>query len=101
MVSKRVSYSAEFKAKIAILALSETVTFAEISSKYKINGSLISKWKKELQDRGKEIFETKSKKDNIVVELQSKQENLYKQIWELTVENDWMKKKCVLFNIPH
>lgn len=99
MTNKRNSYSAEFKAKIAILALSETMTIWEICSKFELHGTQVSKRKKDLQERSKEIFERPNKKDNTIIDTAKEIDQLYKQVWKLTVENDWLKKKSSLFTI--
>lgn len=93
MSNKRTVYKSEFKAKIAILALSETMTIWEICSKYELHPTQVWKWKKDLQDRSKELFEDKRKKDTKIEEKEKQIEQLYKQVGKLTVENDWLKKK--------
>lgn len=93
MSNKRASYSPELKFKIWMLALSEQQTVAEISSAYEIHGTQISKWKKELQEHGAELFSDTRKKDTTTKKQEKEIERLYWQIGKLTVENDWMKKK--------
>ena len=44
----RTRYCAEFKAKVALAALSESKTLAELASEYKIHPTQISNWKQEL-----------------------------------------------------
>jgi len=99
MSNKRTSYTADFKAKIAILAVGETMTIWEICSKFELHATQVCKWKKDLQNRSKELFEDKRKK---TVETDNKEkeiDQLYRQLWKLTVENDWLKKKSALFTI--
>lgn len=94
-INKRNQYSAEFKAKIAMLALSNTQTIAEIASTYKLHPTQISIWKGELQKNAQNIFSDKRKKN---LEDRSKLiEELYKQIGQRNVELDWLKKKVGLF----
>ena len=45
MVKKRQQYAASFKAKVALEAIREEGTLAQLSSKYHVNDNLISKWK--------------------------------------------------------
>ena len=45
MVKKRQQYAANFKAKVALEAIREEGTLAQLSSKYHVNANLISKWK--------------------------------------------------------
>ena len=95
-IQKRNQYSADFKAKIALLALSNTQTVAEIASLYKIHPIQISKWKNQLQKNAAEFFSDKRKKNS---EDHTKLiEELYKQIGQRNVELDWLKKKVGLFS---
>ncbi|MDR0605449.1 MAG: transposase, partial [Bacteroidales bacterium] len=40
--------SAEFKAKVALEAISERYTLSELSSRYQVHPNQISRWKQEL-----------------------------------------------------
>ena len=72
------------------------MTYAEITSKYKVHSSQIQKWKNLLKDKIGIIFsEQQLKKDNEKDELI---DELYKQIGQLKVEIDWLKKKSELFS---
>lgn len=95
-INKRNQYSAEFKAKIAMLALSNTQTITEIASVYKIHPTQIIKWKGQLSKSAQDIFLDRRKK-----RLEDKQkliEELYKQLGQRDVELDWIKKKAGLFS---
>lgn len=88
---KRKQYSAEFKAKVALEAMSNLRTLAEISSAYGIHPVQITKWKSQLQKNAAELFSDKRKKH-----LEDKDqliEELYKQVGQRNVELDWLKKK--------
>lgn len=96
MSNKAKKYSASDKAKIALAALKGNLTYAEISSKYKVHSSQIQKWKNLLKEGMASIFNEKPlKSDNEKNELI---DELYKQIGQLTVERDWLKKKAELFS---
>lgn len=99
MTNKKTVYTPEFKAKVAMVAIWETMTISEICSKYQIHSTQVCKWKKELLERSKEIFEDTRKKDIKLIEKEKELDKLYNQLWKLTVENDWLKKKSVLFTI--
>jgi transposase len=95
-MNKRNQYSAEFKAKVAILAVSNTQTVAEIASTYKVHPTQIAKWKALLQKNAQDIFSDKRQRH-----LENKEkliEELYKQIGQRNVELDWLKKKVGLFS---
>lgn len=90
----RKSYSGKLKAKIAVEVIREQDTLAEISSKFEVHRVLLSRWKKEAIDGLPEIFSKKSNKNNNNQLI----DNLYKQIGQLKVENDWLKKKVETIN---
>lgn len=99
MSNKRNVYTPEFKAKIAMLAIWETMTIWEICSKFELHSTQVFRWKKELQERSKELFEDKRKKDTDLEWKEKELDKLYNQLWKLTVENDWLKKKSALFTV--
>jgi transposase-like protein len=87
----RKRYNAEFKAKVAIEAVSEQRTLAELAGEYSIHPSQIVKWKKELLERAREVFSKETSKDAKTAEM--REAELYRQIGQLKVEVDWLKKK--------
>ena len=93
MSKLRKTHSASFKAKVALAALSQTHTIAEICSQYGVHATQVHKWKKDLQDNMADIFVRKGKKDPDLVAKEELIEELYKQVGQQKVENDWLKKK--------
>lgn len=90
----RKKFESGLKAKIALEAFKGEKTLAQISSEYGVHVNQISKWKKELLKNAGAIFGIKNdKSDNGKQELVEK---LYRNIGELKVENDWLKKKLNL-----
>ena len=87
---------AKEKAVIAIEAIKGELTAAQISSKYGVNSSQISTWKKQLLDGAIGIFSGKHVKRDKSHETLV--DELYKQIGQLSVERDWLKKKSDLFS---
>ena len=92
MSTERRIYSANFKAKVALEAIQERETIEVLSKKHNVHPNQILRWKKE----GKEEFlktsfssESRKKKDN----KEKLIDELYKQIGQLKVDNDWLKKK--------
>ena len=87
---KRREFSPEFKAKVCIEVLKEEKSLGEIASAYEIHPNVLRKWKKEFLERSSQIFATeKQKKDKEEPSV----EELYQQIGQLKVENEWIKKK--------
>jgi len=91
MARKR--HSAEFKAKVALEAAKEIKTLNELASQYEVHSVQISQWKKQLLENIVGVFSTQKKSVNHT----KKFDELYRQIGEVTVERDWLKKKLDLF----
>jgi transposase-like protein len=89
-MKKRKQYPKEFKARVALEAIKEAKTIAELSSEYEIHSGMITKWKKHLQENIADIFIRKNEQEPDDKQLI---ENLYKQIGKSQVEIDWLKKK--------
>jgi transposase len=53
---KRKQHSAEFKARVAMTALSGEKTLAELSAEFGVHPTMISNWKQELAKRAGELF---------------------------------------------
>ena len=88
----RKKHSAQFKTKVALDAIREIKTMGELSSQHEVHRVQIQSWKKQAMTALPDIFT--SKKDGSQVEKQAKLiEELYKQVGQLKVENDWLKKK--------
>jgi transposase len=88
MKAKRRKFTAGFKAQVAIEALKERETLAELSKRYEVHPNMISKWKQEFVERSSEIFETAPPEDN----FEAEREKLFAKIGRLEMERDWLKK---------
>jgi len=88
----RKSYSSKFKSKVAIEAIKGDKPIAEISSSFEVHRDQVQKWKKIALSGIPGLFSdkrtTKEKKNS-----EKLIDELYKQIGQLKVENDWVKKK--------
>jgi transposase len=93
MSKKRTQYSAEFKAKVALAAIRNEKTVAELSAKFGIHPTMISNWKRALLDGAADIFDKgqKARKQN-----EDQIEELYRHIGQLKVERDFLSKKLSL-----
>jgi transposase-like protein len=89
MIKKRKQYSPEFKAKVALAAIRNEASVAELAVKFEVHPTMISNWKRELIEGAGELFDkgqkTKKQHDATVDEL-------YRQIGQLKVENDFLSK---------
>ncbi len=92
----RKRYGVKFKSKVALEAIKNDKTIAELSNKYEIHRDLVQKWKKTVTEGSSELFSTtisRGGKNNekVIDELEN-------QIGKLKVENDWLKKSCDIFD---
>ena len=87
MKQKRRKFSSAFKAQVAIEALKERESLAELSKRFEVHPNMISKWKQEFLERSSEVFDKKSEGDSGV-----DPEKLYAKIGQLEIENDFLKK---------
>ena len=92
-MKKRKIYPKELKARVALEALKESKTIAELSSEYEVHSNMISKWKLHLRDNVAQLFSHKNDQEPSDKELI---ESLYKQIGQSQVEINWLKKKLGL-----
>ncbi len=91
MKNIRKNHSAAYKAKVALEAVKGEKTIAQISSKYGAHTNQIGQWKKRLLEGLPTLFSDKRKKaEKDREELESE---LYRQIGQLKVELEWLKKK--------
>jgi transposase-like protein len=88
-MKKKTRYSAEFKAKVALEATKEAKSLNELASQYSLHPSQISQWKKEFLEGIKSIFASPKKN----TDERKKTDDLLRQIGELTMEREWLKKK--------
>jgi len=85
------NHEAAFKAKVALEALKEEKTMAELSSEYAVHPNQIRQWRQKLVDELPGVFSDRRQKND--KEAEEVTAELYRQIGQLKVELDWLKKK--------
>lgn len=88
MKTTRRKFTSAFKAKVSIEALKERETLADLSTRFEVHPTVISKWKQEFMELSSSVFDTKG----TVVEPVQDIEKLYSKIGQLEMENDFLKK---------
>lgn len=92
-MNKRRIFTPEQKANIVLELLKESKTIAELAAEYEIHPNQLQRWKSEALEKMYLIFE---KDSDEVEKLQKKHdaevEDLTKQIGQLSIEVNWLKK---------
>lgn len=88
MKKTRRNYSPAFKAKVALEAVREHGTVAEIARRHKVHANQVYKWKQELLANMTRAFEPGGASG----ETSDREAELLKKIGELTVERDFLSR---------
>jgi len=91
MTISRKKHSTQTKVKVALEALKGEKTTAELTTKYSIHATQINNWKKAVLEVLPEAFSNKRKRQED--DQQTLIDELYRQIGQLKVENEFLKKK--------
>ena len=97
MSVKRKNYSIEFKAKVALAAIREEASLAELSSRFGINVNVISKWKQKALLGFSKIFSNTQEIQQLSNDQQIKE--LHAKIGELTIEKDFLQNISTKLNL--
>lgn len=88
MRKKRRKFSAKFKAQVVLEALKERETLSELSKRFEVHPNQISSWKREFIANSAAAFGDFSTEEEGTADT----DTLYRQIGQLQVENDFLKK---------
>ena len=90
MGKKRKQHSPQFKAKVALAALQNEETTAQLASRFDIHPTMITTWKRQLLDNAAELFDKSQKSRK---QAEGKIDELYRHIGKLKVERDFLARK--------
>ncbi len=83
------TYSAGLKFKVALGALTGQ-PIMDICKQYEVTDGLVHRWKKELKERGSDVFNQKRQSKDLAKE--SETSKLYQRIGELSTQVEFLKK---------
>ena len=91
----RRKFSSDFKAKVALEAVRNQQPLGELALKFEVSPVVISRLKSELLENLSAVFERKKNVEKGEVDTWE----LYAQIGQLKVENEFLKKNCARLGI--
>lgn len=97
-MGKRRQHSAEFKARVALEAAQGLKTVNEIAREHEVHPVQVSQWKKDMIERLPEVFGRQAGPE--VEVLARQKERLERKVGELTMDIEFLKKKCGQLGIP-
>ena len=90
MGTQRKKHSPQFKAKVALAAIQNDETVAQIASRFGVHPTMVSTWKRQMFEGAADIFDKRHKSRK---QAEAKTDELYRQIGQLKVENDFLSRK--------
>ena len=87
-MTKRKNHSAEFKARVALDALREEMTLAELSKKHGVHANQISTWKRQAIENMTSAFHKRGAASEQVSTAEV--DKLHSKIGQLVVERDFL-----------
>jgi len=99
MKKQRRKHSSEFKARVALEAIKGVKTVSQIAQEYEIHPVMVSNWKKEMLSHLPDIFD-KGKRPKTDKDIAKEKEQLQRKVGELTMDVEFLEKKCRQLGIP-
>jgi len=93
---KKRQFSAEFKTKVVLELLREEKKLGELASEHDISPNQLRNWKKEFLENAHRVFDENRREKSLKArenEIEDEHNALMAKVGQLTIENDWLKKK--------
>ena len=99
MKKQRRKHSPEFKARVALEAIKGVKTVSQIAQEFEIHLVMVSKWKNEMLGHLPDVFD-KEKRSTTGEDIEKEREQLQRKVGQLTMEVEFLEKKCRQLGIP-
>ena len=93
-MSRKTTYSAEFKSKVVLDVLQGNKEINEIATEYGIHPNLVRSWKKDFVNNAQRVFDESKREKEIrrrEEELELERDEMLKTICQLTLERDFLQ----------
>jgi len=88
------------KSRIVLEMFREELTVSQISSKYGVHQSVLNKWRNAALEGLPGLFADPRRKNPADAHRENIIEDLYRQVGKLSLQLEWLKKKCGVDSIP-
>jgi transposase-like protein len=99
-MKNRKIYSSELKTRVVVEMLREELSTSQIAAKYGIHQTILNKWRNVILEGLPTLFADPRKKSASEREKEVAIEALYCQVGKLSMQLEWLKKKCGVDLIP-
>ena len=93
---KRRNHSPQFKTKVAVEALKEDLTIAELAQRFDVHPNQVTAWKRQLLEGAVDVFESGPKRAD---QSEETIKELHAKIGELTMEKDFLARGLAHSNL--
>jgi len=93
MARRKTIREAPFKARVALEAIRERETVAQLAKRFQVHPTQVHQWKRYLTEQAASVFERDNAKPVETIDPAE----LYEQIGRLKVELEFLKKKAAQF----
>ena len=90
MTGKRMRYTAEFKAKVALEALRGELTTAQLAAKHGIHQTMVGEWKRQAMEGLTAVFSGEAAAQGSAKAAEADLEKPHAKIGQLVVERDFL-----------